>query len=103
MRLVPRALFVANGASDDAVPPRIIAARVKALYAKGATVSYKSYPGNHGTMMQSSFSDQMSWIADRPGEGSAQQLPMSHCRSATKSAGAQRRDARHLTCYLRSR
>jgi pimeloyl-ACP methyl ester carboxylesterase len=58
-------LFIASGDIDDAVPPGVIEPRVKALCATGATVRYKKYPGDHGTMMKSSFSDQMSWIVER--------------------------------------
>jgi hypothetical protein len=33
--------------------------------ATGATVNYQVYPGDHESMMVTSFSDQMSWIMDR--------------------------------------
>jgi dienelactone hydrolase len=58
-------MFVASAESDDAVPAQAIAARVKAVCATGATVNYQVYPGDHDSMMVTSFSDQMSWIMDR--------------------------------------
>ena len=58
-------MFVASAESDDAVPAQLIAARVKAECATGATVNYQVYPGDHDSMMVTSFSDQVSWIMDR--------------------------------------
>jgi alpha-beta hydrolase superfamily lysophospholipase len=58
-------MFVAGAESDDAVPAQLIAARVKAVCATGATVNYQVYPGDHDSMMVTSFSDLMSWIVDR--------------------------------------
>lgn len=69
-------MFIASGDVDTAVPPRIVADRAKALCKLGATVKYKMYPGDHGTMMQSSYEDQMQWIADRfAGKPAATECP----------------------------
>jgi len=69
-------IFIASGDADTAVPARIVADRTKALCKLGATVKYKMYPGDHGSMMESSYQDQVSWIVDRfAGKPGATQCP----------------------------
>jgi pimeloyl-ACP methyl ester carboxylesterase len=58
-------LFIASGDVDTAVPADIVATRVKELCKLEANVEYRTYRGDHATMMTSSFQDQMRWIAER--------------------------------------
>jgi hypothetical protein len=58
-------LFIASGDVDTAVPADIVATRVKELCKLDANVEYRTYRGDHATMMTSSFQDQMRWIAER--------------------------------------
>jgi len=58
-------MLVAGADGDDTIPAQFLAARVKALCATGAAVDYQVYPGDHESMMVTSFSDEMSWIMDR--------------------------------------
>lgn len=58
-------LFVASGTVDTAVPPDLVEKAARGQCKTGGGVFYKSYPGDHGTMMQSSYDDQLAWIKDR--------------------------------------
>ena len=58
-------LFIGSGTEDDSVPANLIEAAVKQQCKAGGQFSYKAYPGDHSSMMKSSFPDQMSWIKDR--------------------------------------
>jgi Secretory lipase len=58
-------MWVAAASSDDTIPAQVLATRVKALCATGATVDYQVYPGDHESMMVTSLSDGMSWIMER--------------------------------------
>jgi pimeloyl-ACP methyl ester carboxylesterase len=68
-------LFVASGTEDDSVPSSLVEEGVKQQCTAGEQLSYKAYPGDHASMMRSSFKDQISWIRDRfegkPAAGSA--------------------------------
>jgi pimeloyl-ACP methyl ester carboxylesterase len=58
-------IFIASGDVDTAVPATIVAKRAKDACRLGGTVKYKMYPGDHETMVKSSYGDQMQWIMDR--------------------------------------
>jgi hypothetical protein len=58
-------MAVAGGQTDDAIPARVLATRVHELCATGASVDYQVYPGDHESMLLTSFSDQVNWIMDR--------------------------------------
>jgi dienelactone hydrolase len=58
-------MLVAGADGDDTIPAQLLASRVKELCATGAAVDYQVYPGDHESMLVTSFSDQMSWIMDR--------------------------------------
>ncbi len=58
-------LFVGSGTEDDSVPANLVEAAVKRQCKAGGQLSYQTYPGDHSSMMRSSFKDQMSWIRDR--------------------------------------
>jgi hypothetical protein len=58
-------MLVAGADGDDTIPAQLLASRVKELCATGSAVDYQVYPGDHESMLVTSFSDQMSWIMDR--------------------------------------
>lgn len=58
-------LLIASGTQDDSVPATLVEAAAKQQCKAGGQLSYKTYPGDHSSMMRSSFQDQMSWIKDR--------------------------------------
>ncbi len=58
-------MLVAGAESDDVVPAELLAARVKAVCATGAAVSYRKYPGDHESMLVTSLADELSWITER--------------------------------------
>jgi dienelactone hydrolase len=58
-------MLVAGADGDDTIPAQLLATHVKELCATGAAVDYQVYPGDHESMLVTSFSDQVSWIMDR--------------------------------------
>ena len=58
-------LFIAVGREDYAVPEAIIESKAKAQCEAGGNILYRVYEGDHDSMMETSFDDQMKWISDQ--------------------------------------
>jgi hypothetical protein len=92
-------LFIASGTEDDSVPSSLVEKAIRQQCKAGGQFSYKAYPGDHSSMMRSSFKEQLSWIRDQdPRQACCKlRMPLTECRAILSREDSGRRRVSVIT------